>query len=107
VAVFYFAGHGVEIAGANYLLPIDIPEATSGNEEFLKSEAISLNAVLDGLRERKARVTILVIDACRDNPFAIKTGRSAGGARGLALVVPPQGTFICIRRAPAKPRSTA
>ena len=94
VALFYFAGHGVEIAGANYLLPIDIPEATSGNEEFLKSEAISLNAVLDGLRERKARVTILVIDACRDNPFAIKTGRSVGGARGLALVVPPQGTFI-------------
>ena len=94
VALFYFAGHGVEIAGANYLLPIDIPEATPGNEEFLKSEAISLNAVLDGLRERKARVTILVIDACRDNPFAIKTGRSVGGARGLALVVPPQGTFI-------------
>ena len=94
VALFYFAGHGVEIAGSNYLLPIDIPEATPGNEEFLKSEAISLNAVLDGLRERKARVTILVIDACRDNPFAIKTGRSVGGARGLALVVPPQGTFI-------------
>ena len=35
-----------------------------------------------------------MIDACRDNPFAIKTGRSVGGARGLALVVPPQGTFI-------------
>ncbi|MFZ1069718.1 MAG: caspase family protein [Methyloceanibacter sp.] len=94
VALFYFAGHGVEIAGANYLLPIDIPEATPGNEEFLKSEAISLNAVLDGLRDRKARVNILVIDACRDNPFAIKTGRSVGGTRGLALVVPPQGTFI-------------
>jgi len=94
VALFYFAGHGVEVAGANYLLPIDIPEATPGNEEFLKSEAISLNAVLDGLRDRKARVNILVIDACRDNPFAIKTGRSVGGTRGLALVVPPQGTFI-------------
>jgi hypothetical protein len=94
VALFYFAGHGVEIAGANYLPPIDLPEATSGNEEFLKSEAISLNVVLDGLRERKTRVTILVIDACRDNPFAIKTARSVGGARGLALVVPPQGTFI-------------
>ncbi|MGH6826628.1 NADase-type glycan-binding domain-containing protein [Methyloceanibacter sp.] len=93
-ALFYFAGHGVEIAGANYLLPIDIPEASPGNEEFLKSEAISFNAVLDGLRERKARVTIIVIDACRDNPFASKTGRSVGGARGLALVVPPQGTFI-------------
>ena len=94
VALFYFAGHGVEIAGENYLLPIDIPEATPGNEEFLKSEAISLSAVLDGLRDRKARVNILVIDACRDNPFAIKTGRSVGGTRGLALVVPPQGTFI-------------
>lgn len=94
VALFYFAGHGVEVAGSNYLLPIDIPQATPGNEEFLKSEAISLNAVLDGLREQKARVTILVIDACRDNPFAIKTGSGVGGARGLALVVPPQGTFI-------------
>jgi hypothetical protein len=91
VALFYFAGHDVEIASSNYLLPIGIPEATPGNEEFLKSEAISLNAVLDGLRERKTRVTILVIDACRDNPFAIKTGR---GARGFALVAPPQGTFI-------------
>src|SRR5262245_10292108 len=94
VALFYFAGHGVEIAGANYLLPIDIPEATPGNEQFLKSEAISLNAVLDGLSQRKARVNNLVIDACRDNPFAIKTGRSVGGAGGLALLVPPQGTFI-------------
>ena len=75
-------------------MPIDISEATPGNEEFLKSEAISLNAVLDCLRERKARVTILVIDACRDDPFAIKAGSGGVGARGLALVVPPQGTFI-------------
>jgi Caspase domain/F5/8 type C domain len=94
VALFYFAGHGVEIAGSNYLLPIDIPEASAGNEEFLKSESISLNEVLDALRDRHARVTILVIDACRENPFASKTGRSVGGARGLSLVVPPQGTFI-------------
>jgi hypothetical protein len=94
VALFYFAGHGVEIGGSNYLPPIDIPAASPGNEEFLKSEAISLNSVLDGLRDRHAQVTVLVIDACRDNPFASKTGRGVGGARGLALMVPPQGTFI-------------
>jgi hypothetical protein len=94
VALFYFAGHGVEIANSNFLLPTDVPEVKPGSEEFLKSEAISLNTVLDGLRDRKARVAVVVIDACRDNPFALKTGRSVGGTRGLALVVPPQGTFI-------------
>ncbi len=71
VALFYFAGHGVEIDGQNYLLPVDVPEVKPGSEEFLKSESISLNAVLDGLRTRKPRVSVIVIDACRDNPFAL------------------------------------
>ena len=93
-ALFFFAGHGVEINGRNYLLPIDIPEATPGQEGFVTTEAIAVDQVLGRIQERGTRISILVLDACRDNPFP-KTGtRSLGGSRGLARMLAPEGTFI-------------
>jgi len=93
-ALFFFAGHGVEINGRNYLLPTDIPKATPGQEGYVTTEAIAVDSVLERIRERGARVSILVLDACRDNPFPKKGTRSVGGTRGLVRMPAPEGTFI-------------
>lgn len=93
-AFFFFAGHGIEIAGRNFLLPTDIPQGVPGQEEFVSAEAISVDRVLQAVRSRGARVSILVLDACRDNPFKSDGTRSLGGTRGLARLAAPAGTFV-------------
>jgi hypothetical protein len=90
---FVFSGHGIEINGANYLLPRDVPRIRLGRDEQLKRESLSLSEILADLRERKPRFSLIILDAFRDNPFEEGT-RTVGGARGLARVEPPQGTFI-------------
>jgi hypothetical protein len=93
-ALVFYAGHGVEIDGENYLLPVDIVAPDSGDSDFVASEAIALSDLLDRVRATGARATIAIIDACRDNPFETATGRSIGGARGLGRVAAPEGTFV-------------
>lgn len=91
----HFSGHGVQIDGENYLLPADIASPESGDKDFLKSEAIALSMLIDRFRASGVRAQILVIDACRDNPFASSGLRSVGGTRGLGpQAAPPKGTFI-------------
>jgi uncharacterized protein YecT (DUF1311 family) len=92
-AAIVFSGHGVEIGGVNYLLPRDVPRIRLGRDELLKRESLSLAELLADLRERKPLFSFVVIDACRDNPFA-EGGRSLGAPKGLARVEPPEGTFI-------------
>ncbi|MEM7428662.1 MAG: caspase family protein [Pseudomonadota bacterium] len=94
VAMVFFAGHGVEIRGENFLLPTDIPDAAPGQEDFVTGEAISLNAVLDRLKRRQAQLNIVILDACRNNPFQSTGSRSLGASRGLARVNAPKGTFV-------------
>jgi uncharacterized caspase-like protein len=93
-AFLFYAGHGVEIDGENYLLPTDIVAPASGERDFIKSESIALSALLDRVRATGARMTIAIIDACRNNPFETTTGRSIGGTRGLGRITAPQGTFV-------------
>ena len=93
-ALFYFAGHGVEVAGRNYLLPADIPAARPGDEDFVTGEAIAVDRVLNMMQRRGARVSLLILDACRDNPFPTEGARSLGSSRGLARVDPTEGAFI-------------
>ncbi len=93
-ALFFYAGHGVEIAGRNYLLPTDVPSATPGKEDFVKAESIPVDQILDSIRNRGTRVSILVLDACRNNPFPSDGTRSLGGSRGLARMPAAEGTFI-------------
>lgn len=94
IALFFYAGHGVEIDGENYLLPVDVPDARSDQLEFIKSETIRLNTLLFDLRAKKARLNLVILDACRNNPFSKSAGRSLGGAQGLARISAPQGTFV-------------
>jgi len=93
-AFFYFAGHGVEVDGRNYLLPADIPALTAGDEFLLDSTSISADRALSAIQGSGARVTVMVLDACRDNPFSSDGRRSLGQSRGLAAIEVPEGAFI-------------
>jgi len=96
VALFYYAGHGVQVRGANYLLPVD---ASLADEDELKYEAIDVNDILGRLDEARVRLSLVILDACRDNPFPRKF-RSA--SRGLAQVDAPRGTLIAYATAPGE-----
>jgi hypothetical protein len=93
VSVF-FAGHGVEIGGSNFLLARDVPKMTAGEDELLRGETIALSRLLEDLRGRQPKVSVIILDACRNNPFQQQGGRSVGGSRGLARIEAPEGTFV-------------
>jgi hypothetical protein len=92
--LFYFSGHAVEIDGKNYLTPID----TIGmNQNQLADDSIDLkSSVLDPFTRKKAKLTLALIDACRNNPF-LKTSSTrsvVGGSKGLAPTTPATGQLI-------------
>lgn len=92
--LFYFAGHGVEVDGRNFLLPSDVPMVNLGDESFLTGESIAADRVLDTFQKQGARTTVMILDACRNNPFPSDGKRSVGSARGLVRMSPPEGAFI-------------
>jgi uncharacterized caspase-like protein len=94
-AVIYYAGHGVEVAGINYLIPID---ASIKSDVDVSLEAVSLDQVINAA-ERASKLRLIVLDACRDNPFASQMRRTMASAtrsvsRGLAQVEPRAGTLV-------------
>ena len=93
-ALFYYAGHGFEIGGQNYLLPTDVPAAEANQVDLVRDASFPVERIVDGIRERGASVAILVLDACRDNPFSGPGTRSAAVTRGLARVEAPEGVFV-------------
>ena len=92
IGFVYYAGHGVQIKNENYLLPT---QESFDSEIDIEDYAVSLQAILRYLEAKKNQVNILVLDACRDNPFESKwnTTRSVKGG-GLAKVPPPTGSLI-------------
>ncbi|MCX8017468.1 MAG: caspase family protein [Rhodocyclaceae bacterium] len=94
IGLFFFAGHGVQVDGENYLLPVGVPIR---NEEEVKKNAVPANLVLRYMEDSKNRVNVVVLDACRNNPF-IKT-RSLK-SRGLAPMDAPSGSLIAFSTAP-------
>ena len=94
VALFYYAGHGVQLNGQNYLLPVD---GTFKSEADIRLAGIRLDEILEAMRPEKSRLSIAILDACRDNPFPAVT-RSI--RRGLAPVNAPAGTLIAYSTAP-------
>ncbi len=93
-AFFFFAGHGFEIQGDNYLLPVDVPEATEGQEELVRDASFAAQRVIERLQSRGVRTSILVLDACRNNPFERPGKRSVSGSAGLAPMTPNEGVFV-------------
>ncbi len=95
VGLFYYAGHGVQVNGTNYLLPIG---AKINKEADVKYQAVDANKILDEMATANNGLNIVMLDACRDNPFA-RNFRNA--ARGLAIVSSaPSGTFISYSTSP-------
>jgi hypothetical protein len=90
VAIFY-AGHGVQIGNTNYLIPVDV---NGESEAQIRDEAVPLHRLLDDLNERKARFTLAVIDACRDNPFKSASRNIGAGTRGLASTTAATGQML-------------
>ncbi|HEX2095344.1 MAG TPA: caspase family protein [Longimicrobiaceae bacterium] len=94
VGLFYYAGHAVQVAGQNYLIPLG---AEVGSEYEVDDEAVSLGLVLDQMQAATNPLNILILDACRNNPFA-RSFRSP--SQGLASVDAPAGTLIAYATAP-------
>ncbi len=88
--VVFFAGHGVQIRSGNYLLPIDI-EATT--ESAVEKTSYALNDLTERLESARAAFSLVLVDACRDNPLK-PNGRSIGNSRGLSPPDPPIGQMI-------------
>jgi hypothetical protein len=101
--VFYYAGHGLQLLGRNYLVPID---AQLQSERDLDFEASSLDFILKQMElDRDGKTSIVFLDACRDNPLAGNLARSmgtrsAGVGRGLAQVQAGVGTFVAYSTQP-------
>lgn len=104
-AFFFYAGHGFEIAGQNFLLPTDVPPATEGQEELVRDASVLADRIIERLQNRKVRTAILVFDACRNNPFERQGTRAVAGGGGLAPMTQlPEGVFSIFS---AGPRQTA
>ncbi|WP_334382322.1 MULTISPECIES: caspase family protein [unclassified Bradyrhizobium] len=104
-AFFFYAGHGFEIAGQNFLLPTDVPAATEGQEELVRDASILADRIIERMQNRKVRTAILVFDACRNNPFERAGTRAVAGGGGLAPMTQlPEGVFSIFS---AGPRQTA
>jgi uncharacterized caspase-like protein len=89
----FFAGHGLEVAGVNYLIPTD---ARLISDRDVPLEAVPLDQVL-GAVERAGKLRLVILDACRDNPFASQMRRTIGTrstGRGLTQVEPEAGTLV-------------
>ena len=103
VALFFYAGHGLQVGLQNYLLPID---AKLERERDLEFEAVKLDFVLRQMEiDREGRTTIVILDACRDNPLSRNLARSMGTrsasiGRGLAAASTGLGTFIAYSTQP-------
>lgn len=102
VALFYYSGHAVQVAGHNYILPIDASLATSYD---LEVEAYNVSSLLEYMRETSS-LQIAILDACRDNPFANNAyfvGQkkiAVDGKKGLASVTPQDGALIVYSTSP-------
>ncbi|MCK5361344.1 MAG: caspase family protein, partial [Gammaproteobacteria bacterium] len=92
--LFYYAGHGIQSRGRNYLLPVD---AEVSSERALRFEAVDVQAVLEEMEFAGNRINIVILDACRNNPFE---RRFRGGSRGLAAIDAARGILIAYATAP-------
>ncbi len=94
VGLFYYAGHGVQANGRNYLIPLG---AEIQRESDLDIEALRANAVLSTMDYARNRLNFVIMDACRNNPYA-RSFRSA--SRGLARMEAPRGTLVAYATGP-------
>ena len=96
VGLFYYAGHGLQSRGQNYLIPVD---AEIDSEAAVRVAAVPVDLVTDQMGDAANRINLIILDACRNNPFE----RSLrGGSRGLAAVDAARGTLIAYAPHPTR-----
>ncbi len=103
VGLFYYAGHGMEVDGKNYLLPVDAVLDTSAQ---LRSQTISLDAVLTDMKAARLPAKMVVLDCCRDNPLTrswmATRSSTSGGLIALPDAAVPEATMIMYASAPGQ-----
>jgi formylglycine-generating enzyme required for sulfatase activity len=96
IGLFYFSGHGLQVQGRNFMVPLG---ARITSERMVEAEAIDVNRVLAEMDAAQGRINVVILDACRDNPYA-RSFRSGG--QGLAQIDAPRGTLVAYATAPGK-----
>jgi uncharacterized caspase-like protein len=88
VGLFYYSGHGVQVNGLNYLVPVD---ARISRESDIKYQSVQVDWVLDRMRDAGNELNVIILDACRNNPYArsLRTGQP-----GLAIMQAASGSLI-------------
>lgn len=103
VGLFYFAGHGIEVAGRNYLLPVD---AVLEKESQLRTQAVSVDSVLGDMKEAGVKAKLVILDCCRDNPLTRSWAATRSMVKGLAEIREeslPEATMIMFAAGPGQP----
>ncbi len=95
IALIYYAGHGYQRDGKSYIVPVD---ARIKKPQDIKKAGIDVNFILDEMEEGRAKTNILILDACRNNPFPSDTR----GSRGLARIESPSGTLVAYSTEPGE-----
>jgi WD40 repeat protein len=101
VGLFYYAGHGIQSKGFNYLIPVD---AVLNSEQEVEYDCVQADRVLGEMEASGAKVNIMILDACRNNPFERSWTRATSG-KGLAYMNAPSGTLIAYATAPGSTAS--
>ena len=101
VGLFLYAGHGIQAKGYNYLIPVD---ANLRSEEQVEYDCVQADRILALMEASGTSVNIIILDACRNNPFERSWTRTASG-RGLAYMNAPSGTLIAYATAPGSTAS--
>jgi len=97
VAFFYFSGHGTQVAGKNFLIPTDNDDLRE--EKDLEPNAVSAQTILAMMEQANKGMNILILDACRDNPYK---GSEKSMNRGLSRIKPPRGSLVAFATAPGE-----
>lgn len=95
VVFIYYAGHGVQVKGENYLIPVDADIKAEGDIDI---DSVGVSSIMTMLDSNRARLSVVVLDACRNNPF----GYSRSADRGLARVDAPSGSLVAFSTSPGK-----
>lgn len=96
VGFFFYAGHGIQTSGANYLIPVGVELQSEADVEY---DCVRADRVMAKMESANAKTNIIVLDACRNNPFERSWARSTNG-KGLAFMNAPQGSLIAYATAP-------
>jgi hypothetical protein len=101
VGLFFYAGHGIQSRGANYLIPVD---ASLQSEQQVEYDCVQADRVLGFMEAAGSRINIVILDACRNNPFERSWSRAVNGT-GLAFMNAPTGSLIAYATSPGRTAS--